>query len=67
MELKLPAIFKFMKSPSPQNPSPNNPISKNQTQGWQTTDRVQNCIGEIYQLENDQDKLLRSNLLLGYK
>ena len=59
----MPAILKFMKSPTPQNPSPNNPIPENQIQGWQTTDRLQNCIGEIYMLENDQDKLLRSNLL----
>ena len=65
MELKLPAILKFMKSPSPQNPSPNNPIPENQIQGMQTTDRLQNCIGQIYELENEQDKLLRSNK--GYK
>ena len=67
MELKLPAILKFMKSPSPQNTCPNNPIPENQTQEWQSTDRLQKCIGEIYKLENDQDKLLRSSLLLGYK
>ena len=53
-----------MKSPSPQNPIPNNPIPENQIQGWQTTDRLQNSIREIYKLENDQDKHLRSNLLL---
>ena len=50
-----------MKSPYPQNPGPNNPIPENQIQGWQTTDRLQNCIGEIYKLGNDQDNLLRSN------
>ena len=56
-----------MKSPSPQNPIPNNPIPENQIQGWQTTDSLQNCIEDIYKLVNDQDKRLRSNLLLGYK
>ena len=56
-----------MKSPSLQTPSPNNPIPENQTQEWQTNDWLQNSIGEIYKLENDQDKLLRSSLLLGYK
>ena len=62
-ELKLPAILKFMKSPSPQNPSHGYQIPENQIQGWQTADRPQNCFGEINKLENDQDKLLRSNLL----